>query len=164
MADGLRRGRRALLLRRAGAAQIHGVVGLEDLVGGLVGGVVLGEGLLVAHHLLYARLTCGPSVDLGRVVPVTVEILLGRGHRRHPGFEGLTLLGRECGLTVAENAVHPVAGVGIFVVKGVQHLAEIVLLEALGIDQEGVAVLCAVLARQLLGGDDFGGDTARIHG
>ena len=117
VADGLRsrfrRGGRALLLRRADAAQVHGVVGLEDLVRRLVRGVILGQHLLVAEQLLHARLACGPGVDLGRVVPVTVEILLGRGHRRHPGFEGLTLLGREGRLTVAENAVHPVPGVRI---------------------------------------------------
>ena len=70
---------------------------------------------------------------------------------------------REGRLTVAENAVHPVPGVRILVVKGVQHFAEVVLLEALGVDEEGVAVLRAVLARQLLR-DDLGGDTARIHG
>ena len=163
MADGLRRGGRALLLRRADAAQVHGVVGLEDLVRRLVRGVILGQHLLVAEQLLHARLACGPGVDLGRVVPVTVEILLGRGHRRHPGFEGLTLLGREGRLTVAENAVHPVPGVRILVVKGVQHLAEVVLLEALGIDEEGVAVLRAVLARQLLR-DDLGGDAFLVHG
>ena len=32
----------------------------------------------------------------------------------------------------------------ILVVKGVQHLAEVVLLEALGVDEEGVAVLRTV--------------------
>ena len=94
--------------------------------------------------MLHARLACGPGVDLGRVVPVTVEILLRGGHFRHPGREDLTLLGREGRLTVGKDAVHPVPGVRILVVKGVQHLAEVVLLEALGVDEEGVAVLRTV--------------------
>ena len=159
VADGLRS-----RFRRGGdAAQVHGVVGLEDLVRRLVRGVILDQHLLVAEQLLHARLACGPGVDLGRMVIVALEILFRGRHRRHPGRQLLTLLGRECGLTVAENAVHPVPGVRILVVKGVQHLVEIVLLEALGVDEEGVAVLRAVLARQLLR-DDLGGDTARIHG